>query len=171
MVQLKNHDTDKYLTKVGVNTYFARSLFDVGAASTTMNSYFIPPSLTEDEISTVSNLWQSSTDTGRDQAKKVTPLGLVPGGLVYNSSRDTIQIRNTASSFRNLSPVVAFTTVDGGSIVSADNFNLSVSNDSNDANFTFSNTLPSANYTVIVSNQGTSTFTVPEQIKQQIHSK
>ena len=160
-----NHDTDKYLTKVGVNTYFARSLFDVGAASTTMNSYFIPPSLTEDEISTVSNLWQSSTDTGRDQAKKVTPLGLVPGGLVYNSSRDTIQIRNTASSFRNLSPVVAFTTVDGGSIVSADNFNLSVSNDSNDANFTFSNTLPSANYTVIVSNQGTSTFTVPEADK------
>jgi hypothetical protein len=161
----KNHNTNKYLTKVGVNTYFARSVFDVGAASTTMNSYFIPPSLTEDEISTVSNLWQSSTDTGRDQAKKVTPLGLVPGGLVYNSTTDKIQVRNTASSFRNLSPVVAFTTVDGGSIVSADNFNLSVSNASNDANFTFSNTLPSANYTVIVSNQGTSTFTVPEADK------
>ena len=160
-----NHDTDKYLTKVGVNTYFARSLFDVGAASTTMNSYFIPPSLTEDEISTVSNLWQSTTDTGRDQAKKVTPNGLVPGGLVYNSSRDAVQIRNTASSFRNLSPVVAFSTIDGGSIVSSDTFNLSVSNDGNDANFTFSNTLPSANYTVIVSNQGTSTFTVPEADK------
>ena len=161
----KNHNTNKYLTKVGVNTYFARSVFDVGAASTTMNSYFIPPSLTEDEISTVSNLWQSSTDTGRDQAKKVTPLGLIPGGLLYNSTTDKIQVRNTASSFRNLSPVVAFTTVDGGSIVSADNFNLSVSNASNDANFTFDNTLPSANYTVIVSNQGTSTFTVPEADK------
>ena len=160
-----NHDTDKYLTNVGVNTYFARSLFDVGAASTTMNSYFIPPSLTEDEISTVSNLWQSTTDTGRVQANKVTPNGLIPGGLVYNSSRDTIQVRNTASSFRNLSPVVAFATVDGGNLVAADTFNLVVSNDVNDANFTFSNTLQSANYTVIVSNQGTSTFTVPEADK------
>ena len=160
-----NHDTSKYLTKVGVNTYFARSIFDVGAASTTMNSYFIPPSLTENEISVVSNLWQNPTGFGTVQARNVTPDGLIPGGLVYNSSRDAVQIRNTASSFRNLSPVVAFTTVDGGSIVSADNFNLSVSNDSNDANFTFSNTLPSANYTVIVSNQGTSTFTVPEADK------
>lgn len=160
-----NHDTDKYLTKVGVNTYFARSLFDVGAASTTMNSYFIPPSLTEDEISTVSNLWQSTTDTGRDQAKKVTPNGLVPGGLVYNSTTDKIQVRNTASSFRNLSPIIAFATVDGGNIVSDDTYNITVSNDGNDANFTFNTSLQSANYTVIVSNQGTSTFTVPEADK------
>jgi hypothetical protein len=159
-----NHDTDKYLTNVGVNTYFARSLFDVGAASTTMNSYFIPPSLTEDEISTVSNLWQSTTDTGRVQANKVTPNGLIPGGLVYNSSRDTIQVRNTASSFRNLSPVVAFATVDGGNLVAADTFNLVVSNDGFVATFTFDAELSSGNYTVIVSNQGTSTFTVADKV-------
>ena len=165
----KNHIPDgnqtKYLSTVGINTYFARSVLDVGAASTTMNSYFIPPSLSENEISTVSNLWQSSTDTGRVQSRKVTPDGLVPGGLVYNSSRDTIQIRNTASSFRNLSPVVAFTTVNSGTQVAADTFNLTVSNDGAVATCTFDDQLPSGNYTVIVSNQGTSTFTVDDSEK------
>ena len=131
-------------------------------SSTRTESYFIPPSLTEGEISVVSNLWQNPTGFGTIQARNVTPNGLIPGGLVYNSSRDAIQVRNTASSFRNLSPVVAFTTVDGGSIVSADTYNLTVSNAGSDANFTFSNTLPSANYTVIVSNQGSADFTVPE---------
>ena len=163
--QIPGGSQSEYLSSVGVNTYFARSVLDVGAASTSMNSYFIPPSLTETQISVVSNLWQNPTGFGTVTSRKVTPDGLVPGGLVYNSSRDTIQIRNTASSFRNLSPVVAFTTVITGSIVVADTFNLIVSNAGNDANFTFDTSLPSANYTVIVSNQGTSTFTVPEADK------
>lgn len=94
---------NKYLTTVGVNTFFARSIFDIGVASTSMNSYFILPSLTEDEISVVSNLWQNPTGFGTVYAKKVTPAGLVPGALVYNSTTDEIQVRNTASSFRNLS--------------------------------------------------------------------
>ena len=164
----KNHipggSQTEYLSSVGVNTYFARSVFDVGAASTSMNSYFIPPSLTETQISVVSNLWQNPSGFGTITSRKVTPNGLVPGGLVYNSSRDKIQIRNTASSFRNLSPIVAFGTIVSGAVPTpADGYNLDApANSTNDANFSFSTALQSANYTVIVSNTGTSTFTVPE---------
>ena len=80
----------RYLTSVGINTYYARSIFDVGAASTTMNSYFIPPSLTQTEIDLVSNLWNTPTGaTGHNGAKKVTPDGLVPGAIVYNKTTDT----------------------------------------------------------------------------------
>ena len=167
----KNHipggSESEYLSSVGVNTYFARSVFDVGAASTSMNSYFIPPSLTETQISVVSNLWQNPSGFGTVLSRKVTPNGLVPGGLVYNSSRDNIQIRNTASSFRNLSPIVAFGTIVSGAVSTpADGYNLDApANSTNDANFSFSTALQSANYTVIVSNTGTSTFTVPEANK------
>ena len=129
-----------------------------------MNSYFIPPSLTETQISVVSNLWQNPSGFGTITSRKVTPNGLVPGGLVYNSSRDAVQIRNTASSFRNLSPIVAFGTIVSGAVPTpADGYNLDApANSTNDANFSFSTALQSANYTVIVSNTGTSTFTVPE---------
>jgi hypothetical protein len=152
------------MSSVGVNTYFARSILDVGTASTSMNSYFIPPSLTEDQVSVVSDLWQNPTGFGTITSKKVTPNGLVPGGLLYNSTRDKIQVRNTASSFRNLSPIVAFATiVSGGISTPADGYNLNApTNSTNDADFLFSSALQSANYTVIVSNTGTSTFTVPE---------
>jgi len=155
---------EEYMSSVGVNTYFARSILDVGTASTSMNSYFIPPSLTEDQVSVVSDLWQNPTGFGTITSKKVTPNGLVPGGLLYNSTRDKIQVRNTASSFRNLSPIVAFATiVSGGISTPADGYNLNApTNSTNDADFLFSSALQSANYTVIVSNTGTSTFTVPE---------
>ena len=158
-----NYDTNQYLSMVGINTYFSRSLLDVGAASTTMNSYFIPPSLSQDDIDIVSNLWQASSGFGTATAKKITPGGVVPGAIVHNQTTDTIQVRDTDSTFRNLSPVVAFATVNGGSLVSSDGYNLNTpSNSSGDADFTFSTALQSANYTVIVSNQGTTTFTVPE---------
>lgn len=157
-----NYDTNKYLSMVGINTYFSRSLLDVGAASTTMNSYFIPPSLSQSDINIVSNLWQASSGFGTGTAKKITPYGVVPGAIVHNTTTDTIQVRNTSSSFRNLSPVVAFATVDSGSLVSTDGYNLSLSNSSNDANFTFSTALQTGNYTVIVSNSGTTTYSVPE---------
>jgi len=155
---------EEYMSSVGVNTYFARSILDVGTASTSMNSYFIPPSLTEDQVSVVSDLWQNPTGFGTITSKKVTPNGLVPGGLLYNSTRDKIQVRNTASSFRNLSPIVAFATIVSGAISTpADGYNLNApTNSTNDADFLFSSALQSANYTVIVSNTGTSTFTVPE---------
>ena len=157
----------KYLTKVGINTYIARSIFDVGAASTSMNSYFIPPSLNENDIGIVANLWQATSGFGTVDAKKITPNGVPGGALVYNSTRDNIQIRDTASTFRNLSPVVAFATVDSGSLVSTDGHNLALSNSSKDANFTFSTALQSANYTVMVSvGSTTESYTVPEAQKQ-----
>ena len=162
----RNYNTSNYLTKVGVNTYFARSLFDVGAASPSMNSYFIPPSLPQTDLDTVANLWNSSGSTGYTQSRKVTPDGLVPGGIVHNKTTDTIQVRSGPSSFRNLSPVIAFATVDSGSLVSTDGYNLSLSNSTNNANFTFSNALESPDYTVMVSaGSSTESYTVPEAQK------
>ena len=144
---------NKYLTNVGINTYYARSLFDVGAATTTMNSYFIPPSLTQSEIDIVATLHETPTGTGHTQSKLVTPDGIVPGALLHNKTTDTIQVGASTNTFKNISPVVAFATINSGTLVSADSHNLGVSNNANDANFTFSTALPSANYTVIVSEQ------------------
>lgn len=157
---------NRYLTKVGINTYYARSLFDVGTASTTMNSYFIPPSLTQSEINIMKDLWNTPTGTGYTAANKVTPDGIIPGAIVHNKTTNTVQVGHGTDSFRNLSPVVAFATVDSGSLVSTDGYNLALSNSSNDANFTFSTALQSANYTVMVSaGSTTESFTVPEAQK------
>jgi len=165
----RNYNTNKYLTKVGVNTYFARSIFDVGAASTTMNSYFIPPSLSQSDIDVMADLWNPATSsslTGHEQSKKVTSTGVVPGAIVHNRTTDTIQVRDGASSFRNLSPVVAFATVDSGSLVSTDGYNLSLTNNLTNAIFSFSTALQSANYTVMVSaGSTTESYTVPEAQK------
>ena len=160
-----NYDTNQYLSMVGINTYFSRSLLDVGAASTTMNSYFIPPSLSQDEIDIVSNLWQASSGFGTATAKKITPGGVVPGAIVHNRTTDKIQVRESEASFKNLSPIVAFATIDGGNIVSAASTGLTLTNNSNDADFTLVPNLQSANYTVIVSNNGTPTYTVLEANK------
>lgn len=163
------YNYSKYLTKVGINTYFPRSIFDVGTASTTMNSYLIPPSLSQSEIDIMSDLWNPSTSsslTGHLQSKIVTPTGVIPGSIVYNSTVDELQVRNSASSFRNLSPVVAFATIDSGSLVSSDGYNLSLTNNLANAIFTFSTALSSANYTVMVSaGSTTESYTVPEAQK------
>ena len=157
---------NRYLTKVGINTYYARSLFDVGTASTTMNSYFIPPSLTQDEINIMQDLWNTPTGTGYTAANKVTPDGIIPGAIVHNKTTNTVQVGHGTDSFRNLSPVVAFATVDSGSLVSSDGYNLVLSNSTNNANFTFSTALQSANYTVMVSAGSiTESYTVPEAQK------
>ena len=156
----------KYLTKVGINTFFARSIFDVGTASTTMNSYFIPPSLSLSDLNIVADLWNSPLLTGYTQSVQVTPNGIIAGGIVHNKTTNTIQVANGTNSFRNLSPVVAFATVNAGSIVSTDGYNLSLSNSTTNANFTFSTALQSANYTVMVSfGSTTESYTVPEAQK------
>ena len=154
----------KYLSKVGINIYAARSLFDVGTASTTMNSYFIPPSLNQTDINLVQDLHKTPTALGYEQSRKVTPDGIVPGAIIHNQSTNTIQVGLTSDTFRNLSPIVAFGTIVSGAVPTpADGYNLEApANSTNDANFSFSTALQSANYTVIVSNTGTSTFTVPE---------
>ena len=155
-----------YLMQVGINTFFPRSIFDVGTGTTSMNSYFIPPSLTQSDINTVKNLWNSS-GTGGAQARKITPDGIVPGGIVHNQTTNTIQVGHGTNNFRNLSPVVAFATINTGSLVSTDGYNLELSNSTNDADFTFSTALQSADYTVMVSfGSTTESYTVPEAQKQ-----
>ena len=157
---------NKYLTNVGINTYAARSLFDVGAATTTMNSYFIPPSLTQSEINIMQSLHETPTRTGYAQSKLVTPDGIVPGALLHNKTTDTIQVGASTNTFRNINPVVAFATINNGTLVSADSHNLTLFNNNLQAQFTFSTALPSANYTVVLgdyggtsSSQGTKTTT------------
>jgi hypothetical protein len=134
-----------------------------------MNSYFIPPSLSQSDLNIVANLWDptvSASLTGHVQSAQVTPSGLVSGAIVHNKTTDTIQVGYGTNSFRNLSPVVAFATVDSGSLVSTDGYNLSLSNSTTNANFTFSNALQSANYTVMVSfGSTTESYTVPEAQK------
>ena len=155
------------LTMVGINTYLPRCLLDLGASSPSMNSYMILPTLDQASINIVQGLWKTanSGNQGHRNVAKITPTGVPAGAILYNSSIDKIQVRDTAESFRNLSPVVAFATVENGNLITTDGYNLGMTDSSNDANFTFSSNLPSANYTVIVSNQGTSTFTVPEANK------
>ena len=142
-----------------------------------MNSYVILPSLSDTDVTIVANLWQASSGFGTVDAKKITPSGVPGGALLYNSTTDRIQVRNTASSFRNLSPIVAFATISSGVIVANSSTGLSVSfNGSSVATFTLTPNLTSANYTVIVSNNmraggsespanGTSTYTVSEANK------
>ena len=99
-------DNDQRLTMVGINTYIPRCLLDVGAASTSMNSYAILPTLTSSEIDIVRNLWDDNVygtnDKGHDNAKRLTPEGIPKGAILYNSTTDTIQVRDTANSFRTL---------------------------------------------------------------------
>ena len=161
---------NRYLTKVGINTYYARSLFDVGTASTTMNSYFIPPSLTQSEIDIVATLPGTSANTGHASSKKVTPDGVVPGALLHNKTTNTIQVGASTNTFKNISPVVAFATIESGVIQAADSHNLGVSNNANDANFTFSTTLPSANYTVITSVPGENSATLQFAVSNKLSS-
>ena len=155
----------KYLTKVGINIYAARSLFDVGTASTTMNSYFIPPSLSQTDINLMQSLHETPTALGYEQSRKVTPDGIVPGAIVHNQTTNTIQVGASTNTFRNLSPVIAFATVNSGSLVASSSMGLSVLNSSNDANFTFDTTLASSSYSVIVSNNSITTYTVSEADK------
>ena len=155
---------NRYLSKIGINTYFSRGLVDIGVGSTTMNSYVILPSLSDADVNIVANLWNTPANTGHSDSKKTTPDGIPGGALLYNSTRDTIQVGHGTDSFRNLSPVVAFATINGGSLVGTDGYNIgNLSNNSNNANFTFSTALQSENYTVMVSSGSTTeSFTVPE---------
>ena len=142
---------NRYLSNVGINTYYARSILDVGTASTTMNSYFIPPSLTQAEIDIMATLPGTPTATGHAQSKKVTPNGIVPGAIIYNKTTDKIQVGASTNTFRNLettNPVVAFATINSGSLVGS--HNLTLINSNQQAQFTFSSALPSATYTVVV---------------------
>ena len=96
---------DTRLTMVGINTYIPRCLLDLGASSPSMNSYMILPTLTQTDINTVQGLWKTanSGDQGHDNANRLTPEGVPQGAILYNSTTDKIQVRNTAESFIDVS--------------------------------------------------------------------
>ena len=93
---------NRYLTNVGINTYYARSILDVGTASTTMNSYFIPPSLTQAEIDIMATLPGTPTAPGHAASKLVTPDGIVPGAIIHNKTTNQIQVGASTNTFRNI---------------------------------------------------------------------
>ena len=96
------------LTMVGINTYIPRSVVDFSGASPTMNSYMLLPSLSSTDITTMAGMYQNANDAADDDngvrnAKRLTPDGVPGGALLYNTTTDRIQVRNTASTFRDLS--------------------------------------------------------------------
>ena len=93
---------NRYLSKVGINTYFSRGLVDIGVGSTTMNSYVILPSLSDTDVNIVANLWDTSTGTGYTAARKVTPDGVPRGALLYNTTNERIEIGTGSSEFSGI---------------------------------------------------------------------
>ena len=95
-----DYNKQKQLTAVGVNTYFARSVLDVGAATTTINSYFIPPSVTSGELEIIANLWTGKiVGYGTVRAKQVTPNGVPGGALVYNRTNSRLEVGIGTTTF------------------------------------------------------------------------
>ena len=103
--------TSKYLTLIGINTYFARSVLDVGMASTTMNSYVIMPSVNTEELDIIANLWSGNaggnqnvnpvqSGFGTAIAKKLLSPNGVPGGsVVYNNESRRLNVSTGGTVF------------------------------------------------------------------------
>jgi len=103
--------TSKYLTRIGINTYFARSVLDVGMASTTMNSYVIMPSVNTEELDIIANLWSGNaggnqnvnpvqSGFGTEQSKKLLAPNGVPGGsIVYNNESRRLNVSTGGTVF------------------------------------------------------------------------
>ena len=106
-----DHDSTKYLTRIGINTYFARSVLDVGMASTTMSSFVIMPSLNNEELDIVANLHTSNaggnqnvnpvqSGFGTATAKKLLGDSGVPGGsVVYNNESRRLNVSTGGTVF------------------------------------------------------------------------
>jgi hypothetical protein len=103
--------SSKYLTLIGINTYFARSVLDVGMASTTMNSYIITPSVNNEELDIIANLWSDNaggnqnvnpvqSGFGTEQSKKLLAPNGVPGGsIVYNNESRRLNVSTGGTVF------------------------------------------------------------------------
>ena len=106
-----DHDSSKYLTRIGINTYFARSVLDVGMASTTMSSFVIMPSLNNEELDIVANLHTANaggnqnvnpvqSGFGTATAKKLLGDSGVPGGsVVYNNESRRLNVSTGGTVF------------------------------------------------------------------------
>ena len=85
-----------YLSVIGINTVFPRSILDAGAASPSINSYFIPPSAPQSTIDIITDLWDpaggQTASAGHVSAKKTTPNGIVPGAILYNETTNQLEV-------------------------------------------------------------------------------
>ena len=81
-------DTTKYLSRVGINTFFPRAVLDVGTASTTMNSFILPPRVSNAEL-----------DIIRRRVDKYTPDGTPEGGFLYNLDNHRLEVGIGTTTF------------------------------------------------------------------------
>ena len=89
-----------------------------------MNSYFIPPSLTQSEVDIVSNLWDpgvSSGLTGHAESKKVTPDGVPLGSLIFNKTTEELQVSINSNTFAPIGIPLGAIIMWSGSIASIPN--------------------------------------------------
>jgi len=94
------------LCKVGFNTLYIRSTFDVGYGNSANSSYFIPPRLSTDDIYYVSQLWNPNVAgpsagnwSGHARANLATPDGLATGGIVYDITASQLKVAVAATTF------------------------------------------------------------------------
>ena len=94
------------LCKVGFNTLYIRSTFDVGYGNSANSSYLIPPRLSTSDIYYVSQLWNPDVAgpsagnwTGHARANLATPDGLTSGGIVYDYTASQLKVAVAATTF------------------------------------------------------------------------
>lgn len=94
------------LCKVGFNTLYIRSVFDVGYGNSANSSYFIPPRLSTSDIFYVSQLWNpnfagpsAGNWAGHARANLATPDGLTSGGIVYDITASQLKVAVAATTF------------------------------------------------------------------------
>ena len=81
-------ESNKYLSKVGINTFFPRAVLDVGTASTTMNSFILPPRVTNSELNII-----------RRRVDKYTPEGTPEGAFLYNLDTHRLEVGIGTTTF------------------------------------------------------------------------
>ena len=115
-------ESNGYLSVVGINTVFPRSIIDAGHASSTINSYFIPPSMPQATIDIITELWDpAGTQTGNAghvTAKKTTPNGIVPGAILYNETSNELEVGIKPKEFAPLGVPIGGIIMWSGSIAS-----------------------------------------------------
>jgi hypothetical protein len=84
---------------LGINTFFPRCVLDVGYASTAVNSYFLPPVVTESELDIIRNLPNLTNNLGHQQSIEATPDGVLSGALVFNSTNTRLEVGIGTTTF------------------------------------------------------------------------
>ena len=148
-----------YIAKVGINTVVARTVLDCAGTGISIDrNLFIPPYNTNTTLTQMTNTYFVTTGS------KYQGIDVPRGSITYNTGSNQLQICTDGSTFKNVSPVVAFATIEGGQVRTAISHNLVVQNNNLTAEVSFTEGLPSVNYTVVVGNHGGSP-TIPSNRK------